>query len=1334
MASSRIIAAIRSFCALLLLLMVQSATAQVPAPSSSTGNDNWDKNWVRVKTYDENGNVIGESKQFFDKNGNAIQSQKKVKYRKDPTTAYTHVLASQPIRDVFGRDAVITLEAPIDNSEFIYKPDFVRNGGGTVYDFKNFDRYDNGSVETDKTNNPDPLGNTTSTGTLGWYYSANNGWEPYMPLTSYPYTRQSFYRDGSESLKKSAGLGEVFKMGSGREVFSFVMPVNNELDHYLQVRNKFFPAAELGLLPASLQFEATQSISRDANGREAVIIKDRGGKSLITGRPGNELIVPGTYSVEAGAIFYFRTFATGNITISAASNLFYNMDTEQLLSFGTGGSISAGYYKVANTGSSPLTVSYTNGYADLSYSFYNQLGQLVAIIAPEGVKKLYGTGINNFSTKNDVPFITLYEYDVAGKLVKITTTDGGYSEMVYRKDGNLRFSQNSIQRITGRYTYTNYDTYGRIIEIGEYQPDGSGITFTADMSVGSGMKNILENTSSTGGLTSGTKRDVSITQFDVADNSHGLSSYVQDYLFLNGMVTVMRKYSLIVNNTPNSNDLVSATWSNYDETGVVTWMIRYIKGLGYKTTDYTYDAMSRLTKKVFQKNTAAETFVHYFEYDPATQKLWKVYTNTVDNSATKSLQATYVYYLHGPLKRIELASNLQGIDYTYTLQGHLKAINNSDKTKDPGGDGSNGFASDAYGMVLDYHADDYVNTRGGIQPIKGVNTSGIVADSYVGIIKAMTWYSRKPVGTPGMPAVEEATTYVFDYDDKYQFTESTWGTGVNFANTPASFTATGNNKEKIKNPIDGTPAYDDNGNILYLQRTNAAGSTIDKFTYNYVNHTNRLQSVVHDNGGSPQTYASYTYDALGQLVIENVGSPATQKYIQYDGTGKVVAVARDAAFNQKVVEYVYGELGQRIMKKSYNGAFQLSQVTYYTGDVIFTQPYSGGTGGVITPQEYEINDGAGRLGIHFRPTDIYAYQLSDHLGNVRAVIARSGITYEVRMYSDYYPYGMTIGSFGTPYRYGFQGQYAEYDGETNWNAFELRMYDSRIGRWLSIDPAGQYYSPYVGMGNNPVNGVDKDGGLFGALIGALVGGLIEGTVAWANGGDFWEGAKRGAVRGAVAGAIFDAAYTGGASLVVAGALGGVYGEMADQAFFGDGQIHFDRLVLAGVTGGVAPVIMNYVAGHAVRLASGKIIRPSIGVAESESLGIGAQGEINAARSAQASKEAYETSLMFKVRAKLNLYPQVIDPRTGQYIKLPYVEGVVDKTLRANWGAAEREAFIKAWHQKGFPRPKGGWDKYDIHHIQPREFGGTNDFWNLVPVLRETHQQYFNTFWRQFGGL
>ena len=34
-------------------------------------------------------------------------------------------------------------------------------------------------------------------------------------------------------------------------------------------------------------------------------------------------------------------------------------------------------------------------------------------------------------------------------------------------------------------------------------------------------------------------------------------------------------------------------------------------------------------------------------------------------------------------------------------------------------------------------------------------------------------------------------------------------------------------------------------------------------------------------------------------------------------------------------------------------------------------------------------------------------------------------------------------------------------------AFELRLWDGRLGRWLTVDPMGEFDSPYLGMGNNP---------------------------------------------------------------------------------------------------------------------------------------------------------------------------------------------------------------------------------------------------------------------------
>jgi hypothetical protein len=55
----------------------------------------------------------------------------------------------------------------------------------------------------------------------------------------------------------------------------------------------------------------------------------------------------------------------------------------------------------------------------------------------------------------------------------------------------------------------------------------------------------------------------------------------------------------------------------------------------------------------------------------------------------------------------------------------------------------------------------------------------------------------------------------------------------------------------------------------------------------------------------------------------------------------------------------------------------------------------------------------------------------------------------------------------------------EETNETGYNAFELRLWDSRIGRRMTTDLYNQYHSPYLGMGNNPVMRVDADGGYDG---------------------------------------------------------------------------------------------------------------------------------------------------------------------------------------------------------------------------------------------------------------
>jgi RHS repeat-associated protein len=69
----------------------------------------------------------------------------------------------------------------------------------------------------------------------------------------------------------------------------------------------------------------------------------------------------------------------------------------------------------------------------------------------------------------------------------------------------------------------------------------------------------------------------------------------------------------------------------------------------------------------------------------------------------------------------------------------------------------------------------------------------------------------------------------------------------------------------------------------------------------------------------------------------------------------------------------------------------------------------------------------------------------------------------------------------TGYRYGFNGKENdnEVKGEGNQQDYGMRVYDPRLGRFLSVDPLAihyPYYTPYSYAGNKPIACIDLDGG------------------------------------------------------------------------------------------------------------------------------------------------------------------------------------------------------------------------------------------------------------------
>ncbi len=86
--------------------------------------------------------------------------------------------------------------------------------------------------------------------------------------------------------------------------------------------------------------------------------------------------------------------------------------------------------------------------------------------------------------------------------------------------------------------------------------------------------------------------------------------------------------------------------------------------------------------------------------------------------------------------------------------------------------------------------------------------------------------------------------------------------------------------------------------------------------------------------------------------------------------------------------------------------------------------------------------------------------------------------------NDYYPFGMLMPgrkySASDVYRYGFNGKEndIEVKGEGAQYDYGFRIYDPRIGKFLSIDPFSKnypWYTTYQFAGNTPIQAIDLDG-------------------------------------------------------------------------------------------------------------------------------------------------------------------------------------------------------------------------------------------------------------------
>ena len=620
-------------------------------------------------------------------------------------------------------------------------------------------------------------------------------------------------------------------------------------------------------------------------------------------------------------------------------------------------------------------------YYDKEYQYtlyyYDQAGNLTQTVPPAGVNRKEFTEIDpngeadaivsvydddrlrndiNDPSNNPLPAHTLktqYKYNSLNQLIWQSTPDGGITRFAYDRLGRIIASQNALQA-PSKFSYTVYDGLGRIIEAGQIDISNSSEQYLIN-DLGLLVDNSKNRFDDFSAITTFTKTEVTKTQYDtpvlVENNSifdgtdvYSNTLFATNYSSYNSInrVTGVMYYDTYV--TGQEHQFNNALLYNYDVHGNVKEFITYINNNDLKlanqhikSTQYEYDLISGNVHKVYYQKDAPDQFIHAYTYD-ADNRITAVHTSSDGNIWEND--ASYQYYEHGPLARVELGDHkVQGQDYIYTLQGWLKAVNGEslahanyyDIGKDGTGDRSM-VAKDAYAYALHYYNNtddkDYIPlSSSGVLKLSYNNyVTNSTKDLYNGNIKQMITALRD---TDEVILPTQSNTYTYDQLNRIKGMESQSVNDYVSYWTPS-----------VLNSYKSTYKYDRNGNLEHLTRATFQKSDtplpIDNLTYTYKSGTNQLDYVddslgqVLDNDLGAQSPGNYSYDAIGQLTRD----AAEGINVNWRVDGKVKDVVKT---NGTTVSFIYDGLGNRIGKT----------VTRTGGDPTNTYYYRDAQGNVL---------------------------------------------------------------------------------------------------------------------------------------------------------------------------------------------------------------------------------------------------------------------------------------------------------------------------------------------------------------------------------------------------
>lgn len=769
-----------------------------------------------------------------------------------------------------------------------------------------------------------------------------------------------------------------------------------------------------------------------------------------------------------------------------------------------------------------LTMRYDLSEYHFTLYYYDRSGNLLRTVPPRAVKPLDEAELSSVVSARAANTVlrpkhntydptheswtlgTRYMYNSLDAVTGQKTPDAGSTLFWYDNLGRIILSQNAKQKAVpgkNRYGYTLYDKLGRMTETG--QLDASTVPSEGT------VKDPALLAAWHAGIPVASHTEVTRTWYDAVNTALTPTGFAQANL--RGRVAG----SALIDRDATTPFAASSVHYDYDFHGNVKNLLNVDNSLSYlnqhkKQVSYTYDLVSGKVLGVAYRAGQADAFYHRYRYDDNNRLLEA--ESSVDGLFWDR-DAYYSYYRHGLLARTEYGQKVQGLDYTYTLQGWLKGVNSDvlNEKHDPGHDGLAGtpyagFSRDAFSFSLFYFFGDQ-------QPVHPsfyeayAGPANTADELFNGNIRALTAGLRKPGTYAAQPLIQE-----FTYDQLNRIAKSTAYDDLDL-NT--------NTWGGVASPAYGTSyAYDPNGNLKKVTRAgdNPADYEMDDLLYHYYPHSNRLEYI--KDGVPAGNYPSdidaqdennYRYDEIGNLIRDKAEKIDTVEWTLYGKVKRVVF-----GNSKPDLEFTYSPTGQRLSKKIRPKDGAPVKILYYSHDAqgnilaVYTLSDPKGRNEAYTVDEHLIY-GSSRLGVRKNGTELLTYvpsadpvkhfrglkryELANHLGNVQAVVSdrrnrvcESGrfSRYEpdIRNTYDYYPFGAALErrTFVETenYRFGFNGKEKEneWNGEGNIYDYGFRTYNPRIGKFLSVDPLTQeypWYTPYQFSGNNPILFVDLDG-------------------------------------------------------------------------------------------------------------------------------------------------------------------------------------------------------------------------------------------------------------------